>query len=1030
MAFFHTQQHRRWIYTLQISGLTDRYTSAPGVLAQPIAGHPAGTYYRDLPVMLAESGLSAINENLDLLRSAYDAGSFTVRLASTPNVPGDPRRTFSRSGRRAATASTIVTRTTPAAPDVPIELWVGDDLSGLSYPRLIHVGSETMWATGFDGSQPDPAVADPYRLTITGRGVGGTRIANHVVREEALDYPILTTDEIVYFQSRPAIILAEPADGSEPPACIFRGYIDEAPTVEDDGSVTVTLLPLTAILSQELELTVPAESTPLVHGYHLFSASAGSVFEFHCESPRFSAPVRAQTNVASQALDASAADVAFWNSCFDPDRPFGHPRGGDLYSSTEDPRRYYDVTGTSEDGGIVDETFDLASGPLSVIDVGETLWAREGTETKRARIIGVGDPDEILIWPGDPNDPVDSAFGRINDAADIGTKDGVDGSFVGVYLSGSLEDGVVATLSRNTAPLTTDEDRIGRFVHILDHYSPELESATQSAPLAEAESTAGWPFDRGPAPRAWDGAGALDNLDVGETCWFPFVWSPPHRTLSGYRSEVVANNRDRALWDVARGFYQRGEPAVLVERSIDISEGEVLVRATPPSVGDGPDAFAGRLSREDVNLVYSPVEFVAEVDGIEPVILASGPRAGETVYKLTFTDPDLVPSFGDFSRGGRETGITISARRERDFTSPTDALIWLLINQRNLTEDEVDINSIRRHPAVPWSEPFSLPGVSPNGDLKFQDIINGILRMIRGALVMRGPDHLGRTRLTLVSTGYAAGTDAIETIDAGDWAAEPRPSSTYNREICNRLTIRTHYDPVEEELAVETTFNEKASQATHGRQATEEIDAYGFAPANAPRDLFWAARGIFETFSEARRRWRGRVSTAQGMRLGVGSVVKVTHPNLLDHAGNPVVVAVGTVVARDLRVWDEGCDIEVEGYAVEAVGWNASMQVAEVISAVAVRVEDNAYSDTERLPDSANQRDIDAFAVGDVVTCEPAASHGSAVDRTITAIDDDVVTFNAAHGLSVGDSIIPPGFNAASDVLRQYAYVDSEAGLS
>lgn len=1030
MPFYLDDQHREWIYTLQIAGLTYRYTSSTRASTSPIEGHPTAALYVDVPAILAEEGVSAIDERLDLMRSSYDGGSMTIRLARLRDMPGDPARIFGRSGRRAATAYALVTRSVGAGVEVPFELHVDADLSALSFPRLVHVGVELMYATEAQGDGSD---GDPWRLTITARAMGGSRLAEHIVDAVQLDFPILTTDEVCFFPNRPAVVLAEPADGSEPPCVFFRGYLADPPRVERDGSVTVEILSLAAITDAEVSVTAPAESTKLVTGYHPFFDGVGSIFECWQETPVFFGNTRDGTAAASGKLDANPQSVTQWLERFDPDLPFGHPRAGDL-SLSSDPDQFYEVTGTSDDGAISPGSFDLAAGPAVDVRQGDLMVVRGGVEAKRAYLIPPGEPPEILVWPGTPEDLDDGAVNRINSQLDTTSILDDGGAFVGVGLAVAGEGAITARFTRN-APTQLPALGGGNRIILPDWRVEELTAAQGSTwrspdgplirPLTSWSTFDPTTWANG-EPQFWfDGVERAPSR-VTEVMSFPLVWKDPNVPQEWDDAKaiyVVPNDNpiEVPLFDVATAFYQRGEPYVLVEDAIDVTDGIVTVAAERDRV------FAvtrGQGSR---------VRFQARVVDVEAVVLANGPRAGDTVYKLIFADPLNVPSFGEFGREGMEAGVSISAPREDFFSSPLAALRWLLTNQnaRGLTDEEVDLASIDRLPAVPWAEPFNLPGIKPDGSIKLRDLLDGIHRLTRTALVMRGPDAAGRTRLTLISTGFAVGAEAVAVLDASNIAAEPVPSSDLNAEVLNSLQVDSNYDEEEEEFAASSRYFEKASIATHGRGSLDTIAGYGFIPRNPSRTFAPAARALFDTFSEHRRIWRLTVATHTGLRLPVGSVVQVTHPELLDHRGEPVVLGTGIVTARRLELWAEGCELTIESYDRVGAGWNAALRVTAVVSDTAVRVAANAHSDPTNPSTGANQADVDAFAVGDTVVCEPAADHGAAVEREIVSITpatdvlDALVTFDDDHGLAVGDSVVPTAYASASALHRRYAYLSA-----
>lgn len=1034
MPFYLDDTHREWLYCLQVAGLTVRYTSDPRVSTSPIEGHPADALYTDVAAMLAEEGVSAIDESLDLMRSAYDGGSMTVRLGRLRDNPLSPCTVFGRAGRRAASAFALVTRAVSPAVEAPFALYVDADLSALSYPRIVHVGAEAMYATEASG---DGTPEDPYTLTITARALGGTRLADHTVDPVQLDFPVLTTDEVVFFQQRPAILLAEPADGSEQPVVLFRGFLADPPKIERDGSVSVEIVSLSAALDAEVALSAPAEATTLVQGYHPFSPVAGSIVEVWQESPVWFANARDTTAAASGKIDAGPRSITQWLERFDTGLPAGHPRAGDVYDSA-DPTRSYEVTGTSDDGAVSPGSFDLAAGPAADVEAGTNLIAVGGVEARRAYIVPPGGVPEILIWPGVPDDGDDGAINRVNAQLVTDTILDDEGAFVSMQLTPGGEGEMNARFTR-LAPTQGPVFGGGNRVAVLDWRIEELAAAQATTwPRASGPSIpplASWStFDptiwTAGTPEYWLDGEERAPTRVSDLMWFPLVWTDPavRPTWDDVQARVVVPNSEPAdvrLYDVASAFYQRGEPYALVEQAIDITDGVVTITATERQRNPAATRNTG-----------GAVRFTAAVVDIDEVVLPTGPRAGETVFRLFFERPMDVPSFGEFTRPGMEAGIRIAAPREDFFSSPLSALRWLLTNQNalGLTDAEVDLDSIDRLPPVPWSQPFSLPGVTPNGSVRFRDLVDGILRLTRTALVMRGPDALGRTRLTLISTGIAVGSEAVAVLDSATIAAEPTPSSDLNPEILNAIQIDAGWDETEEEFTASARFFEKASAATHGKSSLDTVSGYGFIPPVPQRVFAPAARSLFDTFGEYRRVWRCTVATHTGVKVPVGSVVQITHPDLIDHKGAAVVLATAVVTGRRLELWREGCELTLEAYDRIGAGWNASLRVTEIVDAESVRVAANAYSDIANPASGATQSDVDAFAAGDTVSCEPAADHGATVERVISSVTpaagevDALVVLDGAHGLAVGDAIVPASYASASALARRFAFMSGAGG--
>ncbi len=1036
-----TDLHRRWIFTLEIAGLVDptgapiRYTSHRDATPATVPGHPFEPTYTDIPCI---TDVSAIRSRIDLIGGVAEHGPCTVTLAARPLLTGDPEAVFSLIGRRSATFHALATRSLPVDATLPYDLTVDRDLSARA-PGLVNIGAEQLYISAAGGTDPDPDSVDPYTVTITARGVANTRVRAHVAEPASVDLPLITGPEVVFWRTRPARILVEDARRPGDPIEIFRGLIDQTPDPDGSGAVRVELVPLTTLLDKAAEIRAPASKTTLVEGYHCFSDRAANVFEVYQRQNEVRGGVRANTASGSGLIDVDEQDAAQWAASFDASLPITHPRAGSVVISGRG--RAYDVEDVVPDPATPlgpEETFDLVNGPDA--DVTTTMrWStRPATEAKRAFIIEPGDDPEVLVWPGSSVDGLDGAFGRINDQLDVELHTGLAGAAFGVRLDASLPDRLMR-VRRNVASNGQQEPFFPIVVFGFDRDS------ARAGLYDYREIDQLWPEsgEIGPAPTGWTEVGvAAQDFEVADTragLHYPFEWArlerSPGRAVPGAEPETwffKGGSATRAEdWipavEVSRAFYSRGERYLLVEDEIDISDGRIAVRVDK------------RLNVADDGDTYDRQAFAVEVDEIVPVVLAAGPRAGETVYRLRLTRPDDVRSFGVWRAEGLAGTVEIfgGAQAEtvlgfRDNAGATigEALEWLLTSPATLalTADDVDIPSLHRF-AAPWLPSFDLSALAADPGLTYGDVISSIAMMTGTALVMRTAAN--RTRLTRIHVGIEIATEVAARIDEGDWSRAKHPKWGRDDDIVNQVVVQTGFDRNPDkpgDFADDPTeINDRASTAAHDERKPTRIDDYsGLTYADAEVDLAAMAQRIFRLFGAPRRTFKGQVGTYKGIPLGVGAVAQVSSPHLRAYKlPKGVYNVTSRVLEQTLDLWREGCELVMVHFGASGGGWAPSARVAQVVDPTTVIVDANAYSDPLHPTTGLLQEDLDDYAVGQAVSCEPYYDIDAAIERQIVELDRGArrVKFDGAHALAVGDSIIPAWRPNAPQAHRLYAYL-------
>lgn len=924
--------------------------------AAPIPGHPGELLYTDVACV---SDVGALGDELPLGGGIGRHDAIRMALGRVPGHAGDPLRAFARVGRRSATVVAAVTRTIPRGAEPPFSIEV--DGGGAALEDAL--GLPALISVGQEQFWCSGVDEETDELIVTARGVGGTRPRTHRVEPALSQFPLVTGPEVVFWRGRPATLWAEPHDRSKAPKAVARGFLQRAPKPDRAGhSATLEVVPLTALLDDSKEVEIPGEATTLVANYHEFHRGRADAFELYIRN--------------------------------------------------------------AYDGGV---------------------------DTRRISVLADEEDSAILIWPGLSEEEEDSFVGRINAALPGEQAWGV-ATATRPVVTGLIEGagdpdapGGVALALRRADGEDVPEGIGDRYVAAIDGVTGDLTLCNrarwpaprdpQIATVSVGELYPEWILPGGdPVTDIFDPlGGAGDNIRLEDSSslslmWFPIVWDNP---AAPTEPRIYTDTAQVFRWDVpvgavieshavARGWYQRGEPAILVEDALDVSEGVVRITSS------GPRHLGG------------PVDIVADVLGIEPVVIPVGPRAGETVYRVTFAAPERVPSFGAWGEGsGMETGLTVRSERSPVFEGPGNALIWLVTNEAGLglTDDEVDIASFRRIAAPPWTVPFELPP----GRVALGDLAHALLRLTRSALAM-ATDAVGRCRLTRVRTVAEIRAELVATLDASNLGADRQEWDNDDR-LVNGVDVKSHWRPDPEangdgDFTVETQFRDRDSIEAHeGEIQSETVDAFGIAPEPAPVALLPFARSVFRDLAEERRVFRVRVPTYLGALLAPGAVVSITSPRLIGYDGEAVVDGLARVVRRKLDLWREGCDLELQTSTAGSTsgeygtGWNAALSVTDVSDGV-YTVAANAWAPEFNPWTGAAQTDLSYFVSGDAVFCEPLhdADSGSAAALTVVDRGARTVTLDPDPGLAVGDLIVPAAYASGSALHREHAYLSVGRG--
>lgn len=982
-------EDRPLAWCLTISGVSDRYWSGAAPGAELHGGVVTGTdlAYRDVKALLS---VGPISGRIDEVGGVASQAPVEVRLlAGEADYVGRgsadlvaPSATLRRIGPRGARKRTRLARTIPHALAV-VDLEVDDDVSTWEVPCLLHVGQESLWATGTAG---DGSGGDPYRFTACGRAVARTQVQAHVRDSRRGQHPYVTADAVAWQARRAEIHVS--ALGPDGHALgweqYWRGILDSEPDMAG-GVLTLRIAPLTSMLSWELSIggaTSVAASTTFLPDWHYLTPDAARELVLQYEAPRGAIM---STSVQFAAMDEASPEAIAVNPhprrclkrsvdlSLDPD----HPRGGMLLGTRwgdvpdADSHRDVPLSLPGDTGILVAVASELVGD-----DHLQTPLARE---TTRLRLLDQDDdgPGACLRW-----------WEHVQKIAHLGVDWQLDW--------GPAERWTVDTV----------EGVGGRWV---------------SAQIGHDAD--GWEL-RGRALADPENPPIRVNAAIGGeiVCWVGVCLLPAGHLQTirsgeapAYGSYLALEVQTRAIdsWDTAEivgvpeAWYQPGERFLGVLAD-DIYAGGV---ATQWVRVQGQDT--------DVRLAVSASQLVQDENGadvgytltIDPTV--EGGR-GAAILQMPGDAPFTVTPIA------RSTGTTATAfllqlllsGGGRGTNGPHDVQPYGC----NLGESEVDATSFGAIALPDVLQDQTWEAVTGKSiAAQMQPIL-----ALAGAQVVQRWDATTRTWVVaLVTLGRGSASDVEADVLDGEILTDGRPRLLTDGRVVRRYELSINF-PLGDGDPTKVTFVDGDAAAECGGNMGEPlalelrgVQVDGGA-GDALQALLPGLSGIRSRLGHTRPRWAFSTwaTRADLCTLGLGSRIRLTARDACDIGGTT------GVVSRVCQVLSVTRDHQRNRLALEVVprdgdgaGWAPAMRVASVVDELTVTVE----------VDAASADDVGFFRVGLPAVCVPRGDWASAVSTTIEAIDGQGVTFAAAHGLAVGDAIRPAAHDALPDDWHAWA---------
>lgn len=995
-----TDDRARRVFALEVAGLPVRYLSGsfdPTTknLASEIT---TGIAYQDVEAIVS---VGAFSGNVDPSGGVAEYGAISVTLASD-RLRGndvDPAVIFGRCGARASgvTRAQIVDDILYETDSGSFDVDTSIASAFPSYPGLLHIGAETLRIGVILGGTS---------VSFTNRAVGGSQRQAHRIIQDGTNVPEVSTAITTFRGRRASLYMADQYPGGELSDFteVMKGFIESSPIVDQGGTVSLSIMPLTALLDSSY--AVKSTSTKLLHGYHYYAEGIGNKLEWAVKLDqdidygiqRLSVDPINHTFILEGSIES--LDL-FW---------FAGPRDVDTGTDRCHPR-FPLLTGTntrvyplSISGAEV--TYDHTPSSAN-IDTSTNyrlipVTLRSEPELKYVEL----GSDEVKRWPEVVSEELES-FGPTS-------SQGYDGAFARWQL----------TQDEHVTVRPTDVPNQARPQVIFDSYGFQYIALNRTGYYPKHYAYQAQRDAFGRRERLWYPIDFREQDDSSDPDNWPLNRSRNRRIVTAPSNAQSMVARE-AINDVARGYYQWRELTILVEDQLDWLPSS----ATPGDVYWIQIKYHDRVAGETRSqFMKATHQTAATFDG-------------STVGYLIHLDPrqqwDELCSFGDWAEGDR---VEIFAAARFDRERPGELMLKLLQSGggglKNGSYDRLALGlslpyqsineaSFRAYDAT---SPFVFSGDISSDGLVYRDLIDSLLKAMGCVMVMKRQLD-GSSAIYLQPIGAERAAEASVSIGADDWLADEPPTWSIYEDVVTQTVIRYDYKAQDQSFGVEAVYNNQEAINRYGGERSKlELDLY----ALTSRDIGGTAGDTFGFFlpvisrlwnllSNPLRMWRGSVGSGASMLLDVGSYVSVSSPLLKGYGDDwGVTDAVGMIQSINQELMGEGAQLDIIATGLAPVAWNQSARVITITSTTELEVEPDIYSD-------ASVDDSSFYRVGDVVDYLPEGDHDNAITGLeIASIVGNVLTFTSAHGVSAtGGTLEPTTYTSASSTQQADAYLAS-----
>ena len=983
MSNFDTLDRREVAYCLIINGLPHRYYGkvAPGLDLQV-----SDVIDWDGNVVLQPSDVEAlvdvgpIRASVDDLKGMATQEPVTVRVrAFDARVSGggrvDPADVLLRvAGHHAADRSVrlLTTLDHTTSRDGPVSVYVASDVSGWTLPGLIHIGQEVLWA---DGAAGIGTTINPFRFTGCTRAADGHSTQAHEVDDQANEQPWVTSD-VTTWRGRYARIYVTAIVGGEAYAWrqYWAGFIDSAPELEDDDTITIRIASLAQVARYRLGVGSASRTARAVPGAHLFTVG-------HADTMRAVVDYSVNTAFTAEAANAAAGTITLDAS--------SAARLDSVIRLAETGRFTFDV----ESEGLIGwaspvlSFTPIVSALVTAVAAEIGVWgsaslglsgAVRDSLPLRLFEFALGTSEYPVQWPKAIQDVINTAAawqpGLYDSWAD---PDGAGGQDNFWRLELVEDDRWVLTASREGGP---------------------------GIAFANAELS----IVCGGDAICWAGFIAGEGVaDVrGDTLTTPTRVRNNRRALG-----TIHSNRDNddgpdrlPIDGPASWFYQSGEEWIgPFDRSLYTAPA-----GTPQQLrvtGAGTDAT---------------VYIVGETTGTHPA-------TGATVhwYQVDPTRRERTPSVVMMPTNTPFTAQVVAGVADSD---PPNYILQLLAsgvgNGDNGDYDLLPIGanlpdtliSLRSFLAMAVPGPLMGQDYTAIRGKTIEEQVEGLLLACGCQIVARYSEAADRWQVALTHMGPAdSALDSLAITHADLEARDGRRRvvTRFDGRVTRSFRVLMNYpadgsDPVPIELA--GTSEAADTGGDSGSPLTLELRGVRIAgEGDTEQAAIEVVSDIRARVGAPRLRWEFsvRADLPGAPALGIGSTVTLTSTDARAINPTQAVSAVPCRVVGLVRDLDANrLALEVRPYGGIGAGYAPSLRVESVVDSDTVVVEADAFSDD----------DLSRFAASDAVACIPLGDWSSRNHRIISAINTGTreVSFTVGHGLAAGDIIRIDDYDTAT----------------
>jgi len=1014
-----SSENGRRVFALQVAGLEYRYHSnTPPTSSNLDANIASSIVYEDRQGIIS---IGAFSANVDPSGgiAQYSPLSITLQIDKKADL-GDPGVIFGRCGARSAGTRAQLTEDIDRTSGT---FKINKDLTSLTYPRLLHVGSETIRASSATST-----------TVVSSRGQGNTTPQNHSIGLEGSFVPEITT-EITTFRGRKAKLYAahKYPDGSTSDYVeVINGFIEQSPNIEEGDTVSLSIVPLTALIDSEISDKI--NQTQLLQDFHYFDGIYGSSLEYALglNYTQDLKTLRLFTDTSS-SITSSAFQVTvpvergFQNLLddFDTSLPSGLQRDDFAYEHPRYPKlkRQQDLpidddcvfpTSTTFNSGLQGYVVNADSSPSNALTASEitntaTFEVKLPLIEIKQHELGNG---EVKRFPNVINDTL-QASGPSN-------TQGISGGFANWRLNA---DKIIRASKLSNSPFETD-------VFLWTHYFKFNELLNKRFEIFASRTAKHW-TNSGTNYLLDDLSRLSYPLDIGEG-EDSFINSPTQGNL-GYVKNIRSTSRrvgsHYQLRDVAKAYYQLYESAILVENSLGLP--------TTETAGVSFDIVVSYYDRttdsmRDQNFKASH-ETTATFGGSDVGVLIHISDDNDFTQQVSFgdwTDKERALLFRGASLIREDVGTIMLRLLQSGGGDQINGTYDTLSIGFNISSNDIDENSFL---AIGSSCPFSLTNRYAGDGTDLRETFESLLKLVGAVLIMKRDETTGRSKITLQPIAQERIRDVSATINAGDWLTDPPPHWDIYDDIVTQVKYEFDYDPSKDEYESEVIFNNQEAINRYGGESSKislrlpgvsSQDVGRFAGDRFARFLPTSNR-IFNILSNPLRSWRGSIGSGPSIFLDVGSYVSCTSPHLRGYEDSyGVTNGVGMIRSIHQELMGEGCELEILTTGLSPVAWNATAKIKIITSTTKVQVEADVFS-------SGGINDVNFFQAGDVVDHLPQGAQDTAsTGLIIDSINGNIITFTTVHGISVtGGTIEPTSYANASTTHRSDAYLANSSNI-